>query len=96
MKDTTRTVSKSGIIHGFPCLELPRGLSGKESTCQCRRHGVQSLVWEDPLEKEMATHSSILLRKNLMDRGAWRATVRGVEKSRTRLSDRTTDFSCLL
>ena len=60
MKDTTRTVSKSGIIHGFPCLGLPRGLSGKESTCQCQRHGAQSLVWEDPLEKEMATHSGIL------------------------------------
>ena len=25
--------------------------------------GVQSLVWEDPLEKEMATHSSILAWK---------------------------------
>ena len=24
---------------------------------------VQSLVWEDPLEKEMATHSSILARE---------------------------------
>jgi len=25
-----------------------------------RKTWVQSLVWEDPLEKEMATHSSIL------------------------------------
>ena len=25
---------------------------------------VQSLAWEDPLEKEMATHSSILTQKN--------------------------------
>ena len=32
---------------------------------------VQSLGWEDPLEKEMATHSSIFAGKNLMDRGAW-------------------------
>ena len=41
--------------------ELPRRCSGKESACQCRRYRsqVQSLVWEDPLEKEMATHSSI-------------------------------------
>ena len=30
---------------------------------------VQSLDWEDPLEKEMATHSSILAWKNPMD---WR------------------------
>jgi len=34
------------------------GLSGKESTCQCRRYGLDP--WEDPLEKEMTTHSSIL------------------------------------
>ena len=41
---------------------FPGGASGKESTRQCRRHEMQvrSLVWEDPLEKEMATHSSIL------------------------------------
>ena len=32
---------------------------------------VQSLRWEDPLEKGMAIHSSILA----MDRGAWWATV---------------------
>ena len=25
-----------------------------------RRHGVQSLGWEDPLEKEMLTHTNIL------------------------------------
>ena len=33
---------------------------------------VQSQIWEDPLEKEMATHSSIFLGNNL-DRGAWLA-----------------------
>ena len=32
---------------------------------------VQSLAWEDPLEEEMATHSSILAWKNPMDGGAW-------------------------
>ena len=31
---------------------------------------VQSLGWEDPLEKEMATHSSILAWEDPMDRGA--------------------------
>ena len=50
---------------------------------------VRSLGQEDPLEKEMVTHSSIL---------AWRIpwtekpTVRGVAKSRTRLSDFTFTF----
>ena len=42
---------------------------------------VQSLGWEDPLEKGKATHSSIL---------EWRipwTVVHGVRKSRTRLSD---------
>ena len=42
---------------------------------------VRSLGQEDPLEKEMATHSSILAWRIPLDRGAWRATVRGVAKS---------------
>ena len=46
---------------------------------------VQSLVWEDPLEKGMVTHSNILLGENSMDRGAWWATIHGVTKSQTRL-----------
>ena len=41
---------------------------------------VQSLGPEDPLEKETATHSSILAWKNLMDRGAWWAAVHGGHK----------------
>ena len=42
---------------------------------------VRSLGWEDPLEKEMATHSSILAWRIPMDRRAWWATVHGVKKS---------------
>ena len=42
---------------------------------------VQSLGWEDPLEKEMATHSNNLAWKNLMDTGAWWAAVHRVAKS---------------
>ena len=49
---------------------------------------VRSLRWEDPLEKGMATHSSILAWRIPMDRGALQATVHGVVKSGTRLSDR--------
>ena len=43
-------------------MGFPGGASGKEPTCQCRRHEtwVWSLGWEDPLEKGMAIHSSIL------------------------------------
>ena len=39
---------------------------------------VQSLGWEDPLEKEMATYSSTL---------AWKIPWTEVAKSQTRLSD---------
>ena len=45
---------------------------------------VQSLSWEDSLQEEVATHSSILAWKNSMDRGAWKATAHGVTKSQTR------------
>ena len=39
------------------------------------------------LEEGMATHSSILARRIPMDKGAWQATVHGVAKSRTQLSN---------
>ena len=52
-----------------------------------RETWVRSLGWEDPLEEGMATHSSILAWRIPMDRGAWRATVHGVTKGRTRLRD---------
>ena len=35
---------------------------------------VQSLGWEDPLEEDIATYTSILAWRILMDRGAWRAS----------------------
>ena len=46
-------------------MGFPNDSSGKEPTCQCRRHEtwVWSLGWDDPLEKGMATHSSILAWK---------------------------------
>ena len=49
---------------------------------------VQSLGQEDPLEKEMVTHSSILAwripwMENPMDGEAWWATVHVVAKSQT-------------
>ena len=42
---------------------------------------------EDPLEEGMATDSNILAWRVPIDRGAWRATVHGVTKSWTHLSD---------
>ena len=48
---------------------------------------VGSLGWEDPLEEEMATHSSFLAWRIPMDKGAWQVTVHGVTKIWTRLSN---------
>ena len=48
---------------------------------------VQFPGWEDPLEKAMATHSSIHVWRIPMDRGTWQATVQEVSKSQTQLSD---------
>ena len=48
---------------------------------------VQSLGWENPLEKGMATQSQDSCLENSMDRGAWQATAHGVAKNRTQLSD---------
>ena len=47
---------------------------------------IQSLDWEDPLEEGMATHSSILAWRSLMDRGVWSVTVYGITKSQIQLS----------
>ena len=44
---------------------------------------VHSLGREDPLEEEMATHSSTLVWRIPMDRGAWQAAGHGVTKSWT-------------
>ena len=44
---------------------------------------VRSLGWEDSLEEGRATHSGIFAWRIPKDRGAWRAAVHGVRKSRT-------------
>ena len=52
-----------------------------------RETWAQSLGWEDPLEKDMATHSSILAWRIPMHRGAWWAAAHGVAKILTQLCD---------
>ena len=42
---------------------------------------VQSLGWEDPLEKGMAIHSSILAWSIALDRQAWCTSVHEVKES---------------
>ena len=65
------------ILIGFP-----GGSVVKESTCNAGNLGQ-----EDPLEEGMATHSSILAWRIPMDKRTWQATVHGVAKRQTRLSD---------
>ena len=48
---------------------------------------IQPLGWEDPLKKEMETHSRILARRISMDRGASRTAIQQISKSRTQLND---------
>ena len=62
---------------GLPVAQLVKNLPAMLETW------VRSLDWEDPLEEGMATHPSILAWRIHMDRGALRATVRGVAKSQT-------------
>ena len=65
----------TSVFLGFPCGKLVKNLPAMRETW------VQSLGWEDPLEKGKATHSSIL---------AWRipwTVVHEVAKSHTQLSD---------
>ena len=62
---------------------MAQGVKNPLAVQETQETWVQSLGWEDPLEKEMVTHSSILAWKNPMDRGAWWAAVHGVAKSQT-------------
>ena len=48
---------------------------------------VRSLGWEDPLEEGMATHSSVLAWRIPWTEEPGGATVHGVAKSQTPLSD---------
>ena len=62
---------------------LPRWLSGKESTYQA----CSTLGQEDPLEKEMATHSSILAWEIPRTEEPGGLQFMGSQKSWTRLND---------
>ena len=63
-----------------PVAQMVKNLAAMQET------QVQSLGQEDPLQKRLTTHSSILAWRIPMDRGAWQATVHGFTKSQTKLS----------
>ena len=64
------------VVKNFPVAQRVKNLLAMQET------RVRSLGREEPLEKGMATHSSIpAYLKNSMERGAWRATVHGIANS---------------
>ena len=76
---------------------LPWWLSGKEPACRRQETWLRTLGWEDPLKKEMATHSSILAWEIPWTEEPGRLRSMGSQKSQTWLSDQTTNLTdCLL
>ena len=72
-----------GIGHPLQCSWASLVAQTAKNLPAIQETWVQSLGWEDLLEEDMATHSSILAWRIPMGRGAWRATVHRVTKSRT-------------
>ena len=81
---TQRKLEASQIL---PCIPDNLGTQMVKNLPAMQKIWVPSLGWEDPLKDGMATHFSILAWRIPMDRGAWWATIHGIAKSWTRLSD---------
>ena len=71
----------AGFQRGFPGAQMVKNLPAMQET------QVQSLGWEEPLEKGMVTHSSILAWRIPMDKESGELQSMRVAKSRTCLSD---------
>ena len=72
--------ARSYAMLGFPC-----GSAGREFTCNARDMGLIPRLGRSPGEgNDKPLQYSYL--ENPMDRGAWQATVHGVEKSWTQLN----------
>jgi len=67
----------------IPWTEEPGGLQSMGSLSQARLSDFTFTFHFHTLEKEMATHSSVLGLQNPRDGGAWWAAVYGVAQSRT-------------
>ena len=83
--DTQKSTSLRGSDYlslRFFCAGFPGGSVIKNPPAM-QEMWVLFLDGEDPLEKEMATHSIILAWKNPMDRGAIRLQLTGSQKSQT-------------
>ena len=86
--DVNRKVAGSGPPRDGPILwGFPSG-SVVKNPPTVHKMRVRSPGWEDALEKEMTTHSSILPGKS-MKRGAWWATIHGVTRVGQDLATKT-------
>ena len=79
------------ILYGLQLRGFPGGSEGKASACNAGDLGSILGLGRSPGEGNGNPLQYSCL-ENPMDRGAWRATVHGVAKSRTRLSDFTFTF----
>ena len=79
----------SGVLEMFSictCTVIPGGSDGKESACNAGDLGLIPGSGRSPGERNGHPLQYSCL-ENPMDRGAWQATVHGVTKNQTRLSD---------
>ena len=93
-KTAGRKVKCDLVIHSAPMKirGLPGGSDGKESACSAGDPGSIPGLGKSPGEGNGYPLQYSCL-ENPMDRGAWRATIHGVAKSRARLSTHTHCFS---
>ena len=73
-------------MHVYNCGGFPGGSDGKEATCNAGNPGLISEQGRSPGEENGYPLQYSCL-ENSMDRGAWWATLHGVTKSQTKLSD---------
>ena len=99
VKNLPANVGNTGSIPGDPERFPGEGIGNPSLVAQTVKHlsamqetQVQSLGWEDPLEKEMAAHSSVLAWKIPWTAEPGRLRSMG-SQSRTRLSDFTFTFT---
>ena len=81
-KSLLRILASSKTENNLKVAQMVKNLSAMRETW------VRSLGWDDPLEEDIATHSSILAWRTPMDRGALTGySPSGCSTSQTLLSD---------